>query len=160
MLIVGGNVFRLNGKFCNFVGIIKENNMARNSKEAYKEANVEFLREVAGQPGVKELCNGILYRVVSSGSGKSPNAGSVVSVFYKGSLINGKVFDDNTRGKVADAFRLRELIVGWQIVLKNMCEGDKWVVYIPSAYGYGPRGVHGIPGNSTLIFEIKLVKVN
>ena len=134
--------------------------MAKNSKEAYKEANIEFLRDMAEQPGVKELCNGILYKVLSSGTGKSPNAGSVVSVLYKGSLINGKVFDDNTRGKVADAFRLRELIVGWQIALKNMREGDKWIVYIPSAYGYGQRGVHGIPGNSTLIFEIKLVKVN
>ena len=119
--------------------------MAKNSKEAYKEANIEFLRDMVEQPGVKELCNGILYKVLSSGTGKSPNAGSVVSVLYKGSLINGKVF---------------ELIVGWQIALKNMREGDKWIVYIPSAYGYGPRGVHGIPGNSTLIFEIKLVKVN
>lgn len=134
--------------------------MAKNSKEAYKIENEQFLKEIAGQPGVRELYNGILYRVVSSGTGKSPNAGSIVSVFYKGSLINGKVFDSNMSGKVPDAFRLRELIVGWQIALKNMKEGDKWTVYIPAAYGYGPRGVHGIPGNSTLIFEIKLVKVN
>lgn len=134
--------------------------MAKNTKEAYKLANEQFLKETAELPDVKELCNGILYRVVSRGSGKSPNAGSVVSVLYKGSLINGKVFDDNTRSRVADAFRLRELIVGWQIALKNMREGDRWIVYIPAAYGYGPRGVHGIPGNSTLIFDIRLVKVN
>lgn len=134
--------------------------MAKNTKESYKLANEQFLKDISQQPDVREICNGILYRVVTNGSGKSPNAGSVVSVLYKGSLINGKVFDDNTRNRVADAFRLRELIVGWQIALKNMREGDRWIVYIPAAYGYGPRGVHGIPGNSTLIFDIRLVKVN
>lgn len=134
--------------------------MAKNSKEKYKEENVEFLRQMSGKPGIKELANGILYRSVSQGSGKSPNSSSIVSVYYKGKLINGKVFDDNTKGSVPDAFRLRDLIVGWQIALKNMREGDRWEVFIPAAYGYGSRGVSGIPGNSTLIFDIKLVKVN
>ena len=134
--------------------------MAKNSKEEYKEENDKFLTYVAQRPDVKELYNGILYRVLASGSGKSPNAGSVVSVFYKGTLVSGRVFDSNMSAKVPDAFRLRDLIVGWQIALKNMREGDKWVVYIPATYGYGKRGTHGIPGNSTLIFEIKLVKVN
>ncbi len=45
---------------------------------------------------------------------------------------------------------------GWQIVVRNMCEGDKWSVYFPAAYGYGPRGVHVAFGNLTLIFEIRL----
>lgn len=134
--------------------------MAKNSKEQYKQQNIEFLEDMAAQPGVRELTNGILYKVVSSGSGKSPNAGSVVSVFYKGTLVNGKVFDDNTNKRVPDAFRLRDLIVGWQIVLKNMKVGDRWIAYIPQQYAYGSKGVHGIPGNSTLIFDIKLVSVN
>lgn len=135
--------------------------MAKNSKEAYKAANEQFLRDVAEEPGVKEIANGILYKELSSGNGgKSPSPSSVVSVYYKGTLINGKTFDDNTSSRVPDAFRLRDLIVGWQIALRNMKEGDKWRIYIPAAYGYGQRGVHGIPGNSTLIFDIKLVKVN
>ncbi len=134
--------------------------MAKNGKEAYKAANEQFLKEMSARPDVRELTKGILYRVIASGSGKSPSASSVVSVYYRGSLVNGKVFDDNTRNKVCDAFRLRDLIAGWQIVLRNMCEGDKWEVFIPAAYGYGPRGVHGIPGNSTLIFEIRLVRVD
>ncbi|MDE6346287.1 MAG: FKBP-type peptidyl-prolyl cis-trans isomerase [Muribaculaceae bacterium] len=134
--------------------------MAKNSKEAYKLANEQYLEELSQQPGVRELTNGILYRILTAGKGKSPNASSVVSVYYKGSLINGKVFDDNTRNKVCDAFRLRDLIVGWQIALKNMHEGDRWQLYIPAAYGYGPRGTHGIPGNSTLIFDIQLLKVH
>lgn len=134
--------------------------MARNSKEAYKAENQLYLQEIASEAGVKELANGILYKVIASGSGKSPNPSSVVAVYYKGSLISGKVFDDNTRDRVPAAFRLRDLIVGWQIALRNMKEGDRWMVYIPAAYGYGARGVSGIPGNSTLIFDIKLIKVN
>lgn len=134
--------------------------MAKNTKEAYKIENEQFLLEKATEPGVNELAKGILYKVISSGSGKQANAGSVVAVYYKGSLINGKTFDDNTRDKVPAAFRLRELIVGWQIALRNMREGDHWQIFIPAAYGYGSRGVSGIPGNSTLIFDIKLVKVN
>ncbi len=134
--------------------------MAKNNKDKYKEENTNFLAEIAEKPDVKQLANGIYYRVRKEGSGKSPNMGSIVSVFYKGTLINGKVFDDNTKRPVPDAFRLRDLIVGWQIALKNMKEGDHWEVYISAAYGYGSRGVSGIPGNSTLIFDIKLVKVN
>lgn len=134
--------------------------MAKNTKEKYKEENIQFLAEIAEKPDVNPLANGIYYRVIKAGTGKSPNMGSIVSVFYKGSLINGKVFDENSKRPVPDAFRLRDLIVGWQIALKNMKEGDRWQVYIPAAYGYGPKGVPGIPGNSTLIFDIKLVKVN
>lgn len=135
--------------------------MAKNTKEAYKTANEQYLKEMAGKPGVRELANGILYQVLASGSGKQAAPGSVVTVYYKGTLINGKVFDDNTRGSgVPAAFRLRDLIPGWQIALRNMKEGDKWKIIIPPAYGYGSRGVSGIPGNSVLIFDITLVKVN
>ena len=63
--------------------IIISDTMAKNSKEEYKEENDKFLTYVAQRPDVKDLYNGILYRVIASGSGKSPNAGSVVSVFYK-----------------------------------------------------------------------------
>lgn len=133
--------------------------MAHNRKENYKIENVQFLEEIARKPGVQPLANGIYYRSLAQGSGKVPNSGSVVTVYYKGRLINGKVFDDNTRSNVPDAFKVRELIVGWQIALKNMHEGDHWEVYIPAAYGYGAKGVPGIPGNSTLIFDMKLVKV-
>jgi peptidylprolyl isomerase len=107
------------------------------------------------------LPKGIFYKVLATGDGKSAQTAAVVSVYYRGSLIDGKVFDDNTKQGYADAFRLRELITGWQIAIPKMHEGDKWEIYIPSELGYGKRGCPpDIPGNSTLIFEIELVKVN
>lgn len=117
-----------------------------------------FLETIAQEPDTKKLA-GIYYKVIKSGNGPKPMRNSVVTVYYKGSLTNGKVFDDNTRQGYPDAFRLRELIVGWQMALTQMKTGDKWKVYIPAEYGYGKRAMKGIPKNSTLVFEIELVGV-
>ena len=58
------------------------------------------------------------------------------------------------------AFRLRDLIPGWIIALQQMHVGDKWEIYIPAEQGYGSRSVPGIPGGSTLVFEIELLGVS
>jgi peptidylprolyl isomerase len=128
-------------------------------RDAYKLENEEFLRELAEREGIKTLPKGILYEVIQEGAGKSPSPNSLVSVFYKGKLISGKVFDNNTRQGYPDAFRLRDLITGWQIALTQMHVGDKWRIYLPAEMGYGSRGTHGIPGHSVLIFEIELVSI-
>lgn len=134
--------------------------MAKNNKEKYRIENLDFLEDKKDEEGVKSLAQGVLYEVINSGDGKQANLRSIVSVYYKGELINGKVFDDNTKQGYPDAFRLNELITGWQIAIPQMKEGDKWRIYIPSEIGYGKRGTHGIPGDSTLVFEIELVKVS
>ncbi len=134
--------------------------MAKNNKEKYRIENLDFLEDKKDEEGVKSLAQGVLYEVINSGDGKQANLRSIVSVYYKGELINGKVFDDNTKQGYPDAFRLNELITGWQIAIPQMKEGDKWRIYIPSELGYGKRGTHGIPGDSTLVFEIELVKVS
>lgn len=134
--------------------------MAKNNKEKYRIENLDFLEDKKDYEGVKSLAQGVLYEVINSGDGKQANLRSIVSVYYKGELINGKVFDDNTKQGYPDAFRLNELITGWQIAIPQMKEGDKWRIYIPSELGYGKRGTHGIPGDSTLVFEIELVKVS
>ncbi len=73
-------------------------------RDAYKLENEEFLRELAEREGIKTLPKGILYEVMQEGAGKSPSPNSLVSVFYKGKLISGKVFDDNTRQGYPDLF--------------------------------------------------------
>ena len=52
-----------------------------------------------------------------------------------------------------------DLIMGWQIALTRMHEGDKWEVYIPAKWGYGALKMDDIPAHSTLIFELELVKI-
>lgn len=130
------------------------------AKQEYIERNREWLMEKAKEPGVKVLDNGVMYKVLKAGSGKgaSPNRGSVVNVHYTGKTINGKTFDSSRDG-VAPAFRLRDLIPGWIIGLQKMHVGDKWELYIPAEQGYGRFNQPGIPGGSTLIFEIELLGV-
>ncbi len=131
------------------------------AKQDYVIKNRQWLEEIASAPGVKPLDKGIYYKVIKSGnsSAPSPNRGSVVTAHYTGKTINGKTFD-SSRGGVAPAFRLRELIPGWIIALQKMHPGDRWEVYIPAEQAYGKVNQPGIPGGSTLIFDIELLGVN
>ncbi len=128
-------------------------------REDYKQQNLDYLIQEASKPETKTLQGGILYRIIKQGNGNSPLATNVVSVYYKGRLINGRVFDDNTTQPCPEPFRLNEVIKGWQIALPHMKIGDKWEVIIPASQGYGSRNVDDIPRNSTLIFEIELVNI-
>lgn len=126
------------------------------AKKEYIDKNKKWLLEKAGEPGVMHIDKGVFYKVLKKGKGgPNPNRGSVVSVHYTGRTINGKVFD-SSRGGVAPAFRLRDLIPGWIIALQKMSIGDRWEIYIPSEQAYGRLDQPGIPGGSTLIFEIEL----
>lgn len=129
-----------------------------NSNSAYKERNLEFLEEYAQRPGVKQLFGGVLYREITKGKGEKPTARSVVTVHYKGTLINGKPFDGTEKGRPA-TFPLRGLIEGWKIALKEMPVGSRWEVVIPFNLGYGSRGAGVIKPFSTLIFDIQLLRV-
>lgn len=130
------------------------------AKQEYIERNREWLRAKASEPGVRALDKGVLYKVIKSGrpEGARPNRGSVVTAHYTGKTINGKTFD-SSRGGVAPAFRLRDLIPGWIIALQQMHPGDRWEIYVPAEQGYGRFSQPGIPGGSTLIFDIELIGV-
>lgn len=130
-------------------------------KQDYKERQEQFLAEKRAEANVKELRGGVLYEVIAEGeSEKTPGPRSIVTCHYKGMLINGKVFDETRKSGCPAAFRVNELINGFQIALVNMHIGDHWRVYIPSEMGYGRSGAgRDIPGNSTLIFEIELIAI-
>ena len=127
------------------------------NKREYAQANKDWLTQKAKEEDVQALPKGVLYKVLTSGenNGKHPSPRSIVTVHYAGRTIDGKEFD-SSRGDVPPAMRLSDLIEGWIIALQQMCVGDKWEVYIPSELGYGKFSQPGIPGNSTLIFEIEL----
>lgn len=129
------------------------------AKQEYIEKNRQWLAEKAREAGITAIDKGICYKPIKSGKGAQPNRGSVVTVHYTGRTINGKTFD-SSRGGVAPAFRLRELIPGWIIALQQMHVGDRWEVYIPAEQAYGKISQPGIPGGSTLIFDIELIAVS
>ena len=127
----------------------------------YIEKNRQWLAEKSKEPGVKALDRNIYYKVIKSGKpdGAKPNRNSVVTVHYTGRTINGKTFDSSRSG-AAPAMRLRELIQGWIIALQQMKVGDRWELYLPAEMAYGRFSQPGIPGGSTLIFDVELIAVN
>lgn len=130
------------------------------ARQEYIQKNRDWLVAKSQEPGVVALDKGVYYKSLKKGdrSNATPNRGSVVTAHYVGKTINGKTFD-SSRGGVAPAFRLRDLIPGWIIALQQMHVGDKWEVYIPAEQGYGKMNQPGIPGGSTLVFEIELLGI-
>jgi len=130
------------------------------TKSEYVQANRKWLAAKAKEEGVQSLSNGVLYKILTVGeaSGSRPTLQSIVTAHYTGWTIDGKQFDSN-RGGAPLAIRLRDLIEGWIIAMQQMHVGDRWEVYIPSEMGYGDYSQPGIPGGSTLIFEIELLSV-
>ena len=110
-------------------------------KKEYKEANRRFLKNLSFQEGVFALPCGIYYKILETGEGTvSPGARSIVTVHYKGSLIDGREFDNSCERSCPDALR-------------------KWIIYIPYTMGYGNKSVDSIPAYSTLVFEVELLGV-
>lgn len=143
--------------------------------------NYKFANE-STTPGVWEespsVNDSVYMKVLEVGEGSnriSPLYTDTVSVYYRGKLINGTVFDQNYTGDlntevhVPTHFALQAkqsssvfgdgLIVGWITALQYMKEGDRVELYIPAALGYGTQGQSSIPANSVLIFDLKLEKV-
>ena len=135
----------------------KQEEMAvKNAKEGK-----EFLAANAEKEGVVTRPSGLQYKVLEEGGGKSPTKDSTVTVDYKGTLIDGTVFDSSyQRGKSA-TFGVGDVIPGWTEALPLMKEGAKWRLFIPADLAYGERGAGPVIGpNATLIFDVELKKVD
>ncbi|PSR92208.1 hypothetical protein PHLCEN_2v4738 [Hermanssonia centrifuga] len=109
----------------------------------------------------KEVTGGVKLTDHKVGSGPQAKKGDTVSMRYVGKLQNGKVFDSNLKGQPFK-FRLGagEVIKGWDVGVAGMQAGGERLLTIPAPMAYGKKGQAGIPANSTLIFEVKLVKIN
>lgn len=100
--------------------------------------------------------SGMFYVIEQPGSEERPSLASRVKVRYRGELTNGEVFDQ-TEGNNTIEFPLGSVIPGWQIGIPLFGRGGNGKLLIPSALGYGPRGVGTIPPNSVLIFDVEVV---
>ena len=144
------------------------------NKRDYIQANKDWLLAKSKEEGVKALPKGIYYKVLIEGNTSSaqPTVRSIITAHYTGKTIDGKQFD-SSRGGVPLACRLCDLIEGWIIAIQQMHIGDKWALdlwslatngtqelYIPAEMGYGKFSQPGIPGGSTLIFEIELLGIS
>ena len=99
---------------------------------------------------------------VTVGTGATVVAGDEITAHYVGMLADGTVFDAsaNHGGPATFSIGVGQVILGWDQGIIGMKEGGKRKLVIPSALAYGAQGIAGvIPPNSTLIFEVELVKV-
>ncbi|MFT5427166.1 MAG: FKBP-type peptidyl-prolyl cis-trans isomerase FklB [Gammaproteobacteria bacterium] len=127
-------------------------------KAANQKIGDDFLAENKKKEGVIESKSGLQYKILKAGDGKRPTAESSVTIHYKGTLIDGTVFDSSyDRGEPAE-ISLAQVIKGWQEAVPMMKIGSKWQIYIPSQLAYGDRAAsEDIGPNSTLIFDIELI---
>jgi len=140
-----------------------QNELRREMKNKHALLSVEngkkgevFLKENKAKSGVVTLPSGLQYTVIKTTNGDRPNDGDTVSVLYKGTLLDGKVFDSTKEGEPI-SMSLDQVIPGFKEGLKLMTVGSQYKFFIPSGLAYGPRSVGSDIGpNETLVFEVEL----
>lgn len=111
------------------------------------------------RPGITTTASGLQYQVLREGDGIRPVATDSVVCHYKGSFLNGEVFDESYARNEPVTFSVNGVIRGWTEVLQLMPAGSKWKVFVPYQLGYGSNDYYAIPGGSLLIFELELLEV-
>jgi FKBP-type peptidyl-prolyl cis-trans isomerase len=131
------------------------------AKDAAKATANDAAKETKETGKVTTTASGLKYEVLTEGSGPKPSATDSVTVHYKGTLTDGTVFDSSyDRGQPA-TFPLNRVIKGWTEGVQLMSVGSKYRFTIPPELGYGAQGAGGkIPPNSTLVFDVELIKIN
>lgn len=132
---------------------------------AEAKANVEkgakFLAENAKKPGVQTTASGLQYQVLQAGNGPKPKPTDAVRVNYRGTLLDGTVFDDSAQHGGAATLPLPQMVDGWKEGIPLMPVGSKYRFWIPANLGFGEQGTPGgpIPPNSTLVFDVELLGI-
>ena len=138
----------------------KQKELVRTVGEKNKKEGEAFLAENKKRPEVKSLASGLQYKVLQAGKGKKPRLTDTVTVHYKGTLINGKEFENSYQKGQSSSFAVNNVIPGWTEALQMMEAGSKWQLFIPSQLAYGEQGrMPVIEPNATLIFEIELLAI-
>jgi FKBP-type peptidyl-prolyl cis-trans isomerase FkpA len=137
------------------------------TKEPTKEATVDNVakndKEITDYIAKNNLKaekseSGLYYVINEPGTGAQPTATSNVTVAYKGSFINGNIFDQS--GPEGISFGLDQVIKGWTEGIPHFKAGGSGILLVPAHLGYGDNTMGPIPGGSALIFEVKLISVN
>lgn len=126
--------------------------------EPNKKAGEDFLANNAKKEGVRMFPSGVQYKIFKEGHGAIPKETSRVRVYYKGTLVDGTVFDSNMDDSPT-TFRVNQVIPGFKEALMNMPVGSEWEVYIPYKYAYGEEDMGNIQPYSALIFRINLLGI-
>ena len=109
----------------------------------------------------QKTLSGITYRVIKPGTGVTPRVGDKVTTHYTGWLTDGTKFDSSRDKNTPFSFTLGkgEVIKGWDEIVAQMKVGTRLTAIIPANLAYGSAARPGIPANSTLVFDMKLLSV-
>lgn len=126
-----------------------------------KKQGEEFLAENKKKSGVRVLPDGVQYKIITEGKGVRPGTNDVVLVNYRGTFLDGTVFDSTPGSPVEEALPATK-IKGLRDTLPKMKAGSVWEIVIPSDLAYGTNGLASpngmlVPPNATLIYTVQLV---
>ena len=155
-----GNQFKispdeLNDVFNSFLEKRRQIVLAEN--KAKEDAFLEANRKKAD---VRETASGLQYRIIAPGNNVKPGPQDKVLVHYKGTLLDGTVFDQTQEGGDPIELPLNGVIPGWREGLQLVGEGGDIELFIPAALAYGESGNQAIEPNSTLIFRVQVAEVH
>lgn len=119
----------------------------------------KFLEANAKKDGIVTTESGLQYKIIEPGNDVKPGPQDTVWVRYKGSLLDGTVFDEVPEDADPIRLTLNRVVAGWTEGLQLIGEGGKIDLYLPASLGYGEQGNQGIAPNSTLIFNVELTQV-
>ena len=131
----------------------------RKLAEKLKEAESFLSIHKNENPDIHETSTGLQYRIITDGEGKVPKRKSKVKVNYAGPFFNLDMYNLSRNERKVSEFEIHQLIEGWQEGMLLMKEGAEFEFFIHPKLGYGQRGRRGIPGNSYLIYNVKLIEV-
>lgn len=115
-------------------------------------------KEQMKKEGFHLITDGIYYKTISKGNGKTHcNSSSIITVEYKGTLMNGVEFD---RSNGSIELNLTYFIRGWQIAIPYMTLGETAEFVIPYDLAYGEQGMGPIPPYSNLRLRVKLISID
>lgn len=125
-----------------------------------KKLGDAFLAENKTKEGVQVTKSGLQYKVIKAGTGPTPGPTDTVKCNYRGTLVDGTMFDASANHGGPASFPVNRVIPGWTEALQLMKVGAKWQLFIPAelAYGNNPPGPP-IEAGSTLIFDIELLGI-
>ncbi len=137
------------------VAVLALSNVARAG-----DPGADFLEKAAKEKGAVKTPSGLVYRSLKEGAGEKPTASSTVKVNYRGTFVDGKVFDASDRHGGPATFPLNRVIRCWTEGVQMMKVGGRAQLVCPPGIAYGASGAPGaIPPNATLVFEVELLGV-
>jgi FKBP-type peptidyl-prolyl cis-trans isomerase FkpA len=128
-------------------------------KELNEKDSIDRASAISALKEPKTTADGVTYEIVKKGGNKKVKKGDKVQVLYRGTLLNGQLFDENLTEGIELSVGLGQVIPGWESMLLEMSEGQEVKAFIPWHLAYGERGQGPIPPMSTLVFEMELIKI-